>query len=533
MTSKARLLAAAAALALGAASAQAETLTIGLSSEPSAADPHFHNLGPNNQLRRHIFESLIEQDENQLLTPALAVSWEPLDETTWRFDLREGVRFHDGQPFDAQDVVWTLCRIPNVADSPSSFELYTKAIVGVEILDPLTLILQTEGPYPLLPTEVSTWGIIKAPDDAQDLVFDPEGCDYAGTWPETGEFNTGALANGTGPYKLAQFTRGDRIVLEANPDYWGDAPAFERVVLRPITSDGPRVAALLAGDVDFIENPPLQDLPRLRDNPNTEVVQGLSNRVIYLHMDQYLDDTPGISGVDGNPLKDRRVREALSLAVNREAIVDRLMGGVAVAAGELLPPSMFGANPDAQPTPFDPDRARALLAEAGYPNGFRVVLGTPNDRYINDDRIAQAIAQMWARIDIETEVDAMTASVFFSRRNNYDFSIYLAGWGSGTGEMSSPLVSLVATRDAERGMGGTNRGRYSNPEMDAVVIEALRTVDADARAALLQQASRMVMEDFGILPLHFEVTPWAFRQGLAYTPRADQYTLAMGITKVE
>ena len=533
MTLKARLLGAAAAAVLVAGSVQAETITIGLSSEPSAADPHFHNLGPNNQLRRHIFESLVQQDEVQQLVPGLATAWEPIDDTTWRFDLRQGVTFHDGQPFDAQDVVWTLCRIPNVPDSPSSFEIYTNAIVGVEIPDPHTLILTTENAYPLLPTEVSTWGIIKAPEDAQDLVFDPDGCDYAGTWPETGSFNSLELANGTGPYKLTTFTRGDRIVLDANPDYWGDAPTFEQVILRPITSDGPRVAALLAGDVDFIENPPLQDLPRLEADANVDVVQGLSNRVIYLHLDQYRDDTPGITGVDANPLKDKRVREALSLAINRAAIVERLMGGVAVAAGELLPPSMFGANPDAQPTPFDPDRAAELMAEAGYADGFRVVLGTPNDRYINDDRIAQAVAQMWSRIGVETEVDAMTASVFFSRRNAFDFSIYLAGWGSGTGEMSSPLVSLVSTRDSARGMGGTNLGRYSNPEMDAVVIEALRTVDAEAREALLQQASRMVIEDFGILPLHFEVTPWAFRQGLGYTPRADQYTLAMFITKAE
>ncbi|MFW5834700.1 MAG: ABC transporter substrate-binding protein, partial [Pseudomonadota bacterium] len=417
MTPKARLLAAAAALALaGGSAAQAETITIGLAAEPSAADPHFHNLGPNNQLRRHIFESLVVQDEVQRLQPGLATAWEPVDDTTWRFDLRQDVTFHDGSSFEAQDVVWTLCRIPNVADSPSSFTLYTKAIVDVEIPDPHTLILKTEGPYPLLPTEVSTWGILNAPDDAEELAFDPAGCDYAGTWPATADFNSGELANGTGPFELASFVKGDRIILERNDDYWGEASPFEEVVLRPITSAGPRVAALLAGDVDFIENPPLQDLPALRENPDVEVVQGLSNRVIYLHMDQHLDDTPGISGVEGNPLKDRRVREALSLAINREAIVERLMGGVAVAAGELLPPSMFGANPDAEPTPYDPERATELLAEAGYPDGFEVVLGTPNDRYINDAQIAQAVAQMWARIGIETEIDAMTASVFFSRR---------------------------------------------------------------------------------------------------------------------
>lgn len=533
MTLTNRLLAAACAVALTAGAAQAETLTIGLAAEPSAMDPHYHNLGPNNQLRQHVFESLTDQDAEQRLVPKLAVSWEPVDATTWRFRLRAGVTFHDGSTFEAQDVVWTICRIPNVADSPSSFTLYTKAIVGVEIPDPLTLILKTAAPYPLLPTEVSTWGILNAPADALDMVFDPDGCAYDGTWPTTAAFNSGELAIGTGPYRYGSFVKGDRIVLRANPDYWGEQPAFDEVVLRPITSAGPRVAALLAGDVDLIEKPPLQDLPRLRDDPNVEVAQGLSNRVIYLHMDQYLDDSPGIDGVEGNPLKDVRVREALSLAINRQAIVDRLMGGVAVPAGELLPPSMFGANPDAKPTPFDPERARQLLAEAGYADGFSIVLATPNDRYINDAQIAQAVAQMWERIGVRTTVDAMTASVFFSRRNNYEFSVYLAGWGSGTGEMSSPLVSLVATRDSERGMGGTNRGRYSNPAMDAVLREALRTVDDEARRALLQQASRLVMADFGILPLHFEVTPWAFRKGLAYTPRADQYTLAMDVTKVQ
>jgi peptide/nickel transport system substrate-binding protein len=260
------------------------------------------------------------------------------------------------------------------------------------------------------------------------------------------------------------------------------------------------------------------------------VAQGLSNRVIYLHMDQHMDDTPGVSGVPANPFKDVRVREAMSRAIDREAIVERIMGGVAEPAGELLPPSMFGANPDAEPTEFDPELAGELLADAGYGDGFELVLGTPNDRYINDELIAQAVAQMFARIGVDTTVDATTKSVFFSRRNNYEFSMYLAGWGSGTGEMSSPLRALVACRDPEAGYGGTNRGRYCNPEMDAVLKKALQTVDAEARQELLQAASQMVMADYGILPLHFEVTPWAFKRELSYTPRTDQYTLATNIS---
>ncbi|NBB71632.1 MAG: ABC transporter substrate-binding protein [Alphaproteobacteria bacterium] len=521
---------AATVVALAAGGAHAQSLTIGAASEPSALDPHFHNLGPNNAMQRHLFDSLVLQDENQKLQPGLATAWEPTSETSWTFELREGVTFHDGASFEARDVVWTLCRIPNVADSPSSFEIYTKAIQRAEIQGPHTIVFHTAEPYPLLPVEVSTWAVLDAPEDARDLAYDPAGCDYAGEYPSTPAFNSGEAAIGTGPFMYGEFTKGERIVLERNPDYWGEAPDFEQVTFRPITSDGPRVAALLAGDVDFIDKPPLQDLPRLEDDPDLEVAQGLSNRVIYLHMDQYMDDTPGVSGVPANPFKDVRVREALSRAIDREAIVDRIMGGVAEPAGELLPPSMFGANPDAAPTEFDPDRARALLAEAGYGDGFELVLGTPNDRYINDELIAQAVAQMFARVGVDTTVDATTKSVFFSRRNDYEFSMYLAGWGSGTGEMSSPLRALVACRDPEAGYGGTNRGRYCNPEMDAVLKEALRTVDAEARRELLQAASSMVMADYGILPLHFEVTPWAFKQELGYTPRTDQYTLAMDVS---
>ena len=318
-------------------------------------------------------------------------------------------------------------------------------------------------------------------------------------------------------------------MLERNDDYWGQEQHWEKVTFRPITSDGPRVAALLAGDVDLIERPAIQDLERIKSE-GFELAQGLSNRVIYLHVDHAQEPSPGVSGTDGkNPFKDIRVREAISKAINREAIVDRIMGGVAVPAGELLPGGMFGSRPDAKADAYDPERAKELLAEAGYPEGFGLVIGTPNDRYINDAKIAQAVAQMLARIGIDTEVDAMTATTFFSRRNNYEFSMYLAGWGSGTGEMSSPLIALVATPDAEKGMGGTNRGQYSNPELDALIEQALGTVDDGEREKLLQQASALAMDDYAILPLHFEVTPWAYREGLTYEPRADQATLAMSV----
>ncbi len=508
----------------------AQELRIGVASEPSSADPHFHNLGPNNQLRRNIFESLVGTDENQKLLPELAESWRPIDDSSWEFKLRPGVKFSDGSDFDAYDVIYSVCRIPGVPESPSLFTTYTKAVKGFEVPDPLTLIVKTDGPYPLLPTEFSTWGVISAKANGVDgasIQFSTEGCgDLA--YPETQAFNDGSAAIGTGPFLLDSFRRGEGVTLVRNPNYWGAPAVWERVEMKPLTSAGPRVAALFAGDVDFIENPPLQDLGRIKDDANLSISQGISNRVIYVHLDHAQEPSPMIRGTDGkNPLKDIRVREALSIAINRDAIVDRIMDGVAVSAGELLPSGMFGAHAAGDmPAPgYDAERAKALLAEAGYPNGFGITLGTPNDRYINDAQVAQAVAQMWARVGVTTDIDASTASTFFSRRNKFEFSAYLAGWGAGTGEMSSPLKALLATPDKSRGYGGTNRGQYSNPQLDDLLTQALATVDDAKRQELLQQASKVGMQDWAIIPLHFEVTPWAMKNTLTYVPRVDQYTL--------
>jgi peptide/nickel transport system substrate-binding protein len=509
-----------------AGSALAAELTLGIASEPSAMDPHYHNLGPNNATRHHIFDSLIIQDAKQQLTPGLAVSWKPLDDTTWEFKLRQGVKFHDGSDFTADDVLFTFDRVAAVPNSPSSFTVYTKNVVAMETPDPHTIIFKTAKPHPLLPVEISTLAVMsrKASAAAAKPGADPK------LGVTTEQMNAGEGTIGTGPYTFVEFVKGDRLVLARNDGYWGDKEPWDKVIFKPITNAAARVAALLAGDVDAIEKPPTQDLPRLEADPNIEVSSGLSNRVIYLHFDHEQEPTPGIGGTDGkNPFKDVRVRQAVSKAIDRPAIVEKVMGGVAVAAAQLLPPGMFGNNSDLEVEAFDPAGAKALLAEAGYPNGFELVLGSPNDRYINDAKIAQAVAQMLTRVGIKTTVDAMTKSVFFSRRNKYEFSLYMAGWGSGTGEMSSPLRALVATRNKDKGFGGTNRGRYSNPDLDALIEKALATVDDTQREAVLREASALVMKDYGILPLHYEVTSWAVRKGLTYEPRTDQYTLAKSV----
>ncbi|MBK3774820.1 ABC transporter substrate-binding protein [Azospirillum brasilense] len=526
------LLPAAACLALLAAAptpSQAATLTVGTSAEPSALDPHYHNLGPNTRARKHVFESLVSMDAKMRLQPELAESWRAVDETTWEFTLRKGVKFHDGTEFTAQDFVYTVCRIPNVANSPSSFTVYTKGIAAIETPNPHTLVIRTGKPYPLLPMELSTFGIISAKAAGGEAVtFDKAGC-KADSWPTTQAFNDGSLMIGTGPFKHKSYTKGDRQVLERNPDYWGPQAAWDTVVFRPITSDGPRVAALLAGDVDMIESPPVQDIERLKSAPNVSLAQAQSNRVIYLALGVQ-DTPPTITGTDGkNPLKDPKVRKALSLAVDRDAIVKRIMMGVAEPANQYLPAGFYGNNPEVT-VATDANKAKQLLAEAGYPKGFQLTLGTPNDRYINDDKVAQAVAQMFTRIGVQTQVDATTANVFFSKRNKQEYSVFLAGWGADSGEMSSPLKALIATPIKEKGYGTTNYTSYSDPELDGMLDTALATVDDAKREKLLQAAVKRAVDADIIIPLHYEVTVWAMKKGLSYEPRADQYTLAQKVT---
>jgi peptide/nickel transport system substrate-binding protein len=530
------VLAAALALAAAAAPAGAQTLTAGFAAEPSSIDPLYHNLGPNNATRKHMFQSLVGEDANLGIVPELAERWETTDPTTWVFHLRQGVTFHDGGPFTARDFLYTACRIPNVPNSPSSMAGFVKSAETIEALDDHTIRVTTAAPYPLLLTDFASFGVVSASANGHDgpVTYSKDGCAGIESYPDSNAYNDGSVAVGTGPYKFVEFVPGERIVLERNDAYWGEKPHWERIVIRPITNDGARVAALLAGDVDVIEKPPVQDLERLKGDPNVNVVQGASSRVIYLHFDHQGDPTPGVRGTDDkNPMQDVRVRKAISLAIDRALIVDRIMGGLAVPARQLVPDFMRGVDPEIPLETPDMAEAKRLLAEAGYPDGFELTLGTPNDRYINDAKIAQAVAQMLTRAGIKTEVDAMTASVFFSRRNNYEFSLYLAGWGASGAGMASPLRALVASQNKEKGLGGTNRGRYSNPALDAVIEEALATVDPEPHDALLRQASRIVVDDVAILPLHFEVTPWALRAGLTMTPRVDQHTVLTSVRPAE
>ncbi|MFY0611086.1 MAG: ABC transporter substrate-binding protein [Hyphomicrobiaceae bacterium] len=507
---------------LGAAApSQAKDLTMALASEPTSIDPHFHNLTPNNSLAMHFFDALVIFDEKQRVTPGLATSWKTIDDLTWEFKLRKGVKWHDGSPFTADDVVFTMSRAGNVPNSPSSFGTYTKGKTAVKI-DDHTVHIKTPKPYPLMVTDMTTIPMISKKN---------------GEGATTPDYNSGKSAIGTGPFKFVEYVPGDRIVMAANPDYWGGKPKWDKVTMKPIKSGPSRVAALLAGDVDVIEGVPTADITRLKKDPKLQLSSGISNRVIYLHIDHDRDDSPYVKAIDGgkikNPLKDVRVRKAISMAINRKAIVDRVMEGVAIPAGQLLPEGFFGVSPNLKPVAYDMAGAKKLLAEAGHAKGFQLTLHGPNDRYINDAKIAEAIGQMLTRLGLKMKVETMTRSVYFKqasrggKNKSPKFSFILVGWGAGTGEASSPLKSLLHTYDKSRGFGASNRGRYSNPKVDKLLEDALATVDDKKRAALLAEATEVAINDGGIIPLHYQVNTWAAKKGISYKARTDERTIAM------
>lgn len=495
--------------------ALAQELKIGLKTEPSSLDPHYHALTPNNQIAFHIFEGLTLTDADGNLQPSLAASWKAVGENVWEFKLRPNVKFSDGSPFTAEDVVFSLDRTGKVPNSPSPFTIYTKQVIGTEIVDPLTIRLKTTSAAPALPLDMSYVVIMSKKQAKPDLA---EGMSTEG-------LNQGQGLVGTGPYKYVDWKRGNQLVLERNDNFWGEKPHWKTVTFRPLTNSAARVASMLAGDVDMIEDPPTDDLERLKKDPKLRVTEYVSNRLVYIHLDHFAEPSIGIEGTNGkNPLKDKRVRQALSLSIDREAIGSRIMENVGIPAGGLLPYPMFGAGKDEKPEKYDLNKAKALLAEAGYPDGFSISLGSPNGRYINDIKVAQAIAAMWTRAGIKTKVDSAVPPVFFKNRDEFKYSAYLAGWSAG--EVSNSLRSLIATPNREKGMGTTNKGRYSNAEVDAKTEEALRTIDDAKRAALLVETTKLAMSDYALLPLHFEKSTWAMKTAINYPGRNDQMVRA-------
>ncbi len=512
-TSLALLLVAAATLP-----AAAQTLTMGVGAPSTSLDPHFFNAAPNGSVASHLFSRLVERDARARPQPGLAESWRAVSDTVWEFKLRPGVTWHDGRNFTADDVVFTFERAPNVPNSPGGFGGFLRMVQAVEVVDPLTLRITTKAPHPLLPIDLSYIFIVSR---------------HAGQGATTDDYNSGRAAIGTGPYRLRANTPGERVEFDRNGAYFGPAEPWARVTWRVIANDSARTAALLSGDVDLIDQVPSSDLERLRRESRVALHQIQGLRMIYLQADFSRDgNVPGVADNAGqpiatNPFRDVRVRRALSIGINRQALTDRVMEGTAAPSGQWLPPGVYSYNPDVPPPAFDPDGARRLLAEAGFPQGFRLVLTTPNDRYPNDARTAQAVAQMWTRIGIRTEVQALPWSSFSARSARQEFGFRLAGWGSSTGEASYAAINIMGTYNREQRRGASNAGRYSNPAMDALVDRATTILDDGARERVLQEVVKVAMDDQAVIPLFHLINTWATRQGVTYEARMDESTRAM------
>nr|WP_319389967.1 ABC transporter substrate-binding protein [uncultured Cohaesibacter sp.] len=498
---------------LAAPAAFAADLKIGIAGSPTSMDPQFYVIGPNSAMARNIFDGLVNQDDRQQLQPALATEWKAVDDTTWQFKLREGVKFHDGSDLDAADVVASIERVKLASEnSPSSFMPYVKGITSVTAIDPMTVEFKTETAMPLLPNNLSRIAILPSEE---------------GKTPST-ELNAGKGVVGTGPYKFVSWIPDSTIELSRNDSYWGKAPEWDNVTFKVFADSSARVASLLSGDVDMIEQVPPANIGTLETNKGTTVVTNSSNRVMYLHMDQDRDVSPFAKGPNGeNPLKDVRVRHGLSLAINRQAIIDRIMDKQGVPAGQLVPDGYAGYVESLKPDPYDPKKAKELFAEAGYPNGFDLTFHASNDRYPNDSLVAQAIGQMFTRAGINTKIVTLPKSVYFSRASKLEFSFIMGGAAVETGEASGVLGPLLETYSANSGAG--NRGRYSSAAFDEALQRGRTLLDVNARNKALQEAMTIAMKDEGVIPVFFLAHTWGLKDGLTYNGRTDGYTLAENV----
>lgn len=501
----------------------AQTLTIGLAASPTSFDPHYHAHAPSLAQHRQVFEPLLTRRADVSLEPTLARSWAPLPTGDgWVFSIDPDARFQDGSPVTAADAAASFQRAADVPGSPGRWTPFLADMTGVEVVDTQTLVVRSRGPAPMLPGSLPI------------LLIMPERVARSAA---TADFEGRGAAIGSGPYRLVQFRAGEGLALARHAGWWqgGRRPAepWSRIEARVLTQDSARVAALLSGAVDAIEAVPPRDARRIAADERFTLARAASARLVYLAPSQ-AEIAPGVTGPGGaplprNPLRDVRVRRALSLAINRDALVTQVMEGEAVASGQFLPLGQPAALRDQPPAPYRPDEARRLLAEAGWPDGFRLVLSGPNDRLPNDERLLQAVAQMWERIGVRVGVEAIPSVAYFPRFVRGEFGLALSSWSGTSGEPNTFLVALAATRDRERGRGTMNPTGYANPRLDALIDNALATPETRERHAIWAEATRLaIAEDQAILPLLHLVNIWAMRRGLAYEARADELTMAMG-----
>jgi peptide/nickel transport system substrate-binding protein len=496
-----------------------QDLTVGTRSEMTL-DPHFFWSTPNRAYNVQLYGSLVRLNNDLKAVPMLASSWRLVDDQTWEFKLDTRAQFHNGNAVTAEDVVASFDRGINLPNTAGSYKGALGGIKGYKAVDSQTVQFTTAEADPALLFKLAQIAVIPA-DIAKSATQE--------------DFITGHAAIGAGPYKFVQFQAGNRLIWERNDRYFGERPRWARVTWRVITDDAARVAALIGGDVDLIDLVPPTFVPRLKSDARTVVHMASSDRTMYLIPDTERDKSPFVRDVDGqpldrNPLKDVRVRRAMSLAIDRDTLVQKVMDGAGIPANQTVAPGVLGYASDLSAPRFDLDEAKRLLAEAGYPKGFGLTIHCTNDRYINDGRLCQAIGQMLSRLGLKMEVQALPRAVMFPRITNHDgerTSLMLLAFGSATtGDAGGILNNTIHTHDKSRGFGAWNVGHYSNPQIDALIDKAATTLDSDERGKIQAEAVAGAMRDLATIPLFHSSVVNATKKGLTYQTYADESTIA-------
>ncbi|WP_055037732.1 ABC transporter substrate-binding protein [Blastochloris viridis] len=493
-----------------AASSDTDALTLrwARSQDATTLDPHVSNTGANNALLHSVYETLVIRDGDGVLVPALSVSWQvlPDDPTVWEFKLRPDVRFHDGSAFTAEDVVFSLARARAPGSDWRSVLLGIETVIAVDVL---TVRIKTASPDALLIDNLSTLFMLDRGWSETHGVAEPQNP------KDGGETYATRHANGTGPYLVTHREPGERTVLTRNEAYWGrrEVPlAVSEIVYRPIPEHTTRIAALLSNEVDFVQDVPAHDIERLKAAKGIKVDIGAENRVIFLGFNLGRPELASSDVKGRNPFGDQRVREAVNLAINREAIRQLTMRGHALPVGILATPLTVGWTAElGAPPPFDPAKAKRLLAEAGYQRGFTVTLHCTNDRYVNDEGICQSVVGMLRRIGIRTRLVTQSHSVHFLALHRGECDLFLLGWGIITFDSSYVFTNLYRTRTATD--GAWNVAGYSNPDIDNRIAALGTEVDRDRRKAAMVAIWQQLREDTVYVPLHVQSIAYAMRNG--------------------
>lgn len=507
------------------------TLSVGLSADVTSLDPYYQNVDINNSVAEHVFDRLVTKDETEHFGPGLALSWtnDPANPKTWYFELRKDVSFHNGKKFTANDVICSYRRAAKGAWQP-----HVGMIAKMTADSDTHLTIETSDLSPTLPNSLALVPIIS--------------CEFESA--SKADFDAGTAMVGTGPLRFVTRNPGHFIQLKKNNSYWNQdwvgSFHWTDVLLKIIPSSQERVAALQANGVDLIANVAAEDIPGLKNSFGFSIFSSVSSRLIFLQMDVSRAQTPFVTDLGDqpvkNPFKNAKFRRALTLLINRDAIVKTVMGDQAIPAGQLVPPGTFGHDNSLYPVVSDTAQAKQLLltvaqedADLAYvAKGFKITLHSPNNRYVNDAAAANQIVTQLnlfgvaAGINIQATVVTMPIDEFLKRSGfpNYEFSFMLDGWAADTGEASISLKNLLGTWNYEPDWGMANRGRYTNAQLDQVTALAERTLDEGKREGLLIKATEIGIEDVGILPLHFQMNNWATRKGFSYKPRVDEHTHA-------